>query len=311
MWCFLREGFHVIQLCNPPDFLILDAWPYKVLGKRIIFDHHDLSPEVYLSKNAQAEGSMLFRFLMFFERLTLRGADVVLSTNESYKKIVMDRGGVREDRAFVVRNGPRLSDFVPRSGDVDLHHGKPLAVLYVGFMGAQDGVDYLLRSVRYLVHECGRDDFHLTLVGGGPEVEHMRRYAAELGIDSMVTITGFVPEETMFQAYFEADVCVCPDPLNPLNDISTMHKTVNYMAAGKPMVAYDLHETRVSAGNAALYAQPNDEHDFGDRLAELLDSEEMRRTLGAIGRKRIEEGLSWDAIKAHLYAAYDCTFSLF
>ncbi len=301
---FFREGFDVIQACNPPDVLFLAALPYKLLGRTFIFDHHDLAPEVYQSKRQTTDSNIVHKTLLFFERLTFRVADVVMSTNESYKRVAMTRGGVPEEDVFVVRNGPDMKRIVEAAPNPALKRGKPHLVFYIGTMGSQDGVDYLLRSVAYLVHERKRADFHTIVMGGGVELEQLKRYAGELGIADHVTFTGRVPDAAVVEALNTADVCVCPDPPTPLNGISTMNKTMEYMALGKPVVAFDLVETRVSAGEAALYAAGSDEKDFGDKIGQLLDDPALRARLGSIGKERVDSTLSWDHSKKPLRAAY-------
>lgn len=305
MVVFFKEGFDVIQMCNPPDLLFLVALPYKLFGKRIIFDHHDLSPETYLAKVGTQKPGLTHKILSVLERLTFAAADVVMSTNESYKQVAVSRGGQDQRNVVVVRNGPDLRRVRLVKANPDLKRGKKHLVFYIGTMGAQDGVDFLLRSVRHLVHSCGRADFHVLIMGGGTELEKVKRYASEFEIDSVVEFTGRVADEKVIEALSTADVCVCPDPHTQLNDISTMNKTLEYMAVGKPVVAYDLKETRVSAGEAALYAAANDEKDFADKIAQLLDSEDLRRKLGRIGKERIEQGLSWEHSKKKLYMAYE------
>jgi len=305
---FFREGFDVIQICNPPDVLFLVTLPYKLLGRAVIFDHHDLSPEVYQSKRNSTESNAVHKVLLVFERLTFRFADVVMSTNETYKRVAMTRGKVPEEDVIVVRNGPDLKRVIEAPANCALKHGKPHLVFYIGTMGSQDGVDYLLRSVACLVQERGRDDFHTVIMGGGVELEHLKRYAQELGIAEHVTFTGRVPDAAVVEALNTADVCACPDPPTPLNNISTMNKTMEYMALGKPVVAFDLVETRVSAGDAALYAAGSDEKDFGDQIGRLLDDPGLRAKLGAIGKERVHTTLSWEHSTKPLRAAYHRAF---
>ncbi|MHC4170386.1 MAG: glycosyltransferase family 4 protein [Planctomycetota bacterium] len=301
---FFKEGFDVIQTCNPPDLLFFVALPYKLLGRKIIFDHHDLSPETYLAKVGNQKPGITHRILSILERITFATADVVMSTNESYKQIATSRGGRDQRNVIVVRNGPDLKRVRTVKENPELRRGKKHLIFYIGTMGAQDGVDFLLRSVEHLVHDSGRKDFHVLVMGGGTELDKVKDYASELAIDDVTEFTGRVPDERVIEALSTADVCVCPDPKTQLNDISTMNKTLEYMALAKPLVAFDLKETRVSAGDAALYAAANDEKDFADKIAELLDSEDLRRKLGETGRQRIEQGLSWEHSKKRLYEAY-------
>lgn len=307
---FRREGFDVIQTCNPPDLLFLVTLPYKLLGRKVIFDHHDLSPETYLTKKGDRDSNLVHKLLLFFEWLTFKTANVVMSTNESYKKVAIDRGGRRAADVFVVRNGPDLKRIKEVEPDPELKRGKKHLVFYIGTMGTQDGVDFLLRAVQHLTQDDLRDDFHTIVMGGGIELETLKKYAKELNLNGSVTFTGRVPDADVVKALSTADICVCPDPKTPLNDISTMNKTLEYMAVSKPVVAFDLIETRVSAGEAALYAEDSSEKDFAEKIASLLDSPKLRAKLGACGKKRILDGLSWEHSKKHLYAAYDRAFGL-
>jgi glycosyltransferase involved in cell wall biosynthesis len=209
----------------------------------------------------------------------------------------------------VVRNGPDLGRVVECNRNPELKCGKRQLLFYIGTMGAQDGVDYLLRSVAYLVHERGRTDFHTLIMGGGPELERLKEYARELGIQEAVTFTGRVSDAAVMEALSTADICACPDPMTPLNNVSTMNKTMEYMAMGKPTVCYELKETRVSAGDAALYAAPNEHKDFGDQIEILLKNAELRRRIGAIGRQRVIQSLSWEHSKAPLRRAYQIAFA--
>jgi len=301
---YVREGFDVVHLCNPPDLLFLVALPYRCLGKKVIFDHHDLSPELYLTKKQNGTKCAIYKLMMLFEKLSLKTANVVISTNESYRNVAVSRGKVPEENVFVVRNGPDMSRIKKVEPNPRLKGDKRHLIFYVGIMGKQDGIDYLLRSIHILVHIHRRDDFHVLLVGSGSELEKLKSYAHELQIDDVVTFTGHIPDAEYIQALSTADVCTCPDPKTPLNNVCTMIKTMEYMAAGKSIVAYDLRETRVSAGDAALYATPNDEESFGNKIAELLDSPDLRKKLGKIGEDRIHNKLSWEHSKKDLYAAY-------
>ncbi len=300
-----REGFDVIQLCNPPDLLFVVALPYKVIGKKIIFDHHDLSPELYLAKENGKPGGIVHKTLLLLEKISLKTADVVISTNESYKTTAVSRGGVDADRVFVVRNGPDLNRIRKVTPNPDLKKGKQHLIFYVGVIGQQDGVDYLLRSISNLLHARKRRDFQVVIMGRGTELDKLKAYARELEIDGAVTFTGRVPDSELAEALSTADVCVCPDPKTDMNNLSTMVKTMEYMALGKPIVAFDLKETKVSAGDSALYAVANDEEDFAEKIARLLDSPELRQKMGRIGKERIDNALSWEYSKKHLYAAYE------
>jgi len=301
-----REGrLDVVHISNPPDVLFLAVWPFRLLGAKIVFDHHDLAPEVYLSKpHGRAASALVTRILRAMERVTFAFADVVVSANESYKRIAIDRGGKRDSEVFVVRNGPELSRILDVPANPALRRGKEHLLVYVGMMGSQDGVDVLLRVIRRLA-DRGRDDFHALLVGDGPEGPTLRNLSRDLGLDDRITFTGLLGErEQVFGAIRTASVCLVPDPWTELNAHSTFVKVLEYMAMGRPIVAFDLAETRASAGDGALYVTPNDESEFADRVEELLESEELRSRLGEVGRRRILESLAWDHSEEQLLAAY-------
>jgi glycosyltransferase involved in cell wall biosynthesis len=302
-----RHGFDVIHAANPPDTFWAVAALYKLFGKRYVFDHHDLCPELYLSRFGEdRRGSFLHRALGFLEWAQFRTADRVISTNESYRQVAITRGRVPEARVFVVRSGPSRERFATvRPVDVTLKRGRRYLVAYLGVMAPQDGVDHLLRAARVLVHERGRKDVAFTLIGAGDSFEELQRMSRELGLEDFVQFTGRISDEEVERVLATADVCVCPDPRNPLNDVSTMNKVLEYMACGRPIVAYDLREHRFSAADGALYAQPNREEDLAAKIAELLDDPELRRTMGAYNRQRFLTRMAWEYSAGELLRAYE------
>jgi glycosyltransferase involved in cell wall biosynthesis len=286
-----QEGFDVIQACNPPDTYWALAAPFKPFGKRFVFDQHDLCPEVYVSRFPDGSRAVR-RALTLLERATYALADHVVATNESYRETAMRRGNVPASRVTVVRTGPN-PDRLRKGPPVDSwRHGKRYLCAYLGVMGPQDGVDLALRAAAAIVRS-GRDDVQFVFVGSGDSYDELVSLAHELGIAERVTFTGRVPDETVFEVLSTADVGLSPDPLNPLNDVSTMNKTMEYMAFELPVVAFDLKETRVSAGPAAVYAPPNDTDAFARAILELLDDPVRRADMGRQGRERIERELAW------------------
>ena len=298
-----RKGrFDVIHACNPPDLLFLVALPFKVRGTRFLFDHHDLVPELFESRFGGK--GLLYKVSVVLERLTFAMADVVISTNESYREVAIRRGRMAPEHVHVVRSAPDLTRFTPVPPDPSLKRGKPHLVCYLGVMGPQDGVDYALRAIARLRDDLGRDDVHAAFIGSGDAFDDLVALSRELGLEDRVEFTGRVPDATV-QAYLSsADVCLAPDPLNPLNDVSTMNKIVEYMAMSRPIVSFDLREARVSAGDAALYATPNDEGEFASLVAGLLDDPARRAEMGALGRERVERSLSWSTSRERLLEAY-------
>lgn len=300
------RGFDAIHACNPPDTMFLIGGFFKLLGKRFLFDHHDINPELYEAKFGRRD--LFYRLLLRLERWTFCTADVVIATNESYRRIALQRGGVRPERVFVVRSGPDLTRMKILPPNPALKKGRRYLVGYVGVIGEQEGIDYLLRAVRHIVHDRGRRDVHFGVVGGGTALEAMKRYAAELGVDEYVTFTGRVPDHDLLEMLNTADVCVNPDVANEMNDKSTMNKIMEYMALGKPIVQFDLTEGRFSAEEASLYAERNNERDFADKILLLLDHPELRERMGRFGRERAQRELAWEYEAPKLLKAYDALF---
>jgi glycosyltransferase involved in cell wall biosynthesis len=302
------RGFDVIHACNPPDTIFLLGGFFKLFGKKFIFDHHDINPELYEAKFGRRDA--FYRLLVALERWTFRTANVSIATNESYKKIAVQRGGKRPERVFVVRSGPDLRRLKTVPPVPELRHGRQYLVGYVGVMGKQEGIDYLLRGVQHIVRDLKRTDIHFGLVGGGTELEDMKAYARELGVADYVTFTGRVPDQQMLEMLNTADVCVNPDVANEMNDKSTMNKVMEYMALGKPIVQFDLTEGRFSAQEASLYADKNSELDLARKIVRLLDDAELRDQMGRFGRSRVESELEWKYEVPKLLAAYDMAFAV-
>ncbi len=320
LWCFVRTlmksvriavrgpGFDVIHACNPPETYWLLGLLWRPFGKRFLFDHHDLSPEMYAAKFGKSDG-ILFTGLLFLERMTFRTADVVITTNESHRQIALERGKMSAENVFIVRSGPDLKRLTTYPPDPAWKNGKPYLLVYLGEMCAQDGVDYLIRGVRALRDELGRDDVHCVLVGGGPHQQAMREYAEAEGVAALCTFTGRVSDEALCQILSSADVAVDPDPKTPWSDKSTMNKILEYMFFGLPIVAFDLTETRASAADAAVYAPANDEREMARRMASLLDDRARRAVMGSYGQRRVREALAWEYSEPHLLAAYQRVFA--
>ncbi len=303
----LTRGFDAIHACNPPDNIFLVGGFFKLFGKKFLFDHHDINPELYEAKFGRRD--FFYRVMLAWERWTFRTADVSIATNESYKRIAIERGKMSEDRVFVVRSGPKLDRLKIMPPVEALKKGRRYLVGYVGVMGRQEGIDYLLRAARHIVYDLGREDVHFGLVGGGTSLEEMKAYADELGLQDYVSFTGRVPDQEMLEMLNTADVCVNPDVANEMNDKSTMNKIMEYMALGKPIVQFDLTEGRFSAREASLYANNNDAEDMARKIVSLLDDDDARARMGEYGRKRVEEALAWEHEIPKLLSAYDLLFS--
>lgn len=306
-WIYYRHGFDVLQGCNPPDDIFLVALPFKLLGVKYIFDHHDANPELYFSKYGRR--GFFYRAQVWLERMTYRCADVVIATNDSYKRLAMTRGEKDPEDVFVVRNGPDLDIFKAVAPNPSLKHGKPYLVGYVGNMSIQEGLEILLDVALYLKNQ-GRDDIYFTCVGGGPGLAGLRKMVEEKNLKDTVNFTGRISDEQLLEILSTADVCVNPDKPCEMNDISTMIKIMEYMALGKPIVQFDLKEGRFSAGAASLYADnKNQVDDFANKILWLIENPHERKRMGEFGRKRVEEELAWEYSVQNLLAAYRRTFS--
>jgi glycosyltransferase involved in cell wall biosynthesis len=300
---FFKKGFDVIHACNPPDLFFLIGGFYKLFGRKFLFDHHDANPELYEAKFGRRD--FFWKLMLWVEKLTFRTADVSIATNESYKRIAVERGGMAPERVFVVRSGPSLERLKVVPPQESLKKGRKHLVGYVGVMGRQEGIDLLLQSIHFIVKKMKRTDIQFGLVGGGTSLQEMRELAVTLGVDDYVTFAGRVPDAELLAMLNTADVCVNPDVANEMNDISTMNKIMEYMALGKPIVQFDLTEGRFSAQYASLYAKKNDPADFAAKIVQLIDHPEMRSAMGAYGRRRVENELEWRYEAPKLLAAYD------
>jgi glycosyltransferase involved in cell wall biosynthesis len=293
-WKARRSGrFRVLQACNPPDIFWPIAMALRALdGTRFVFDHHDLSPELYESRFPDGP-KLPYTMLRALERRTHRAADHVISTNDSYRAIAIDRSGKPDKDVTVVRTGPDPQRLRRGPADPGLRRGRRFLVAYIGVMGPQDGVDIVVRAAEVVVHQMGRDDVAFTLIGSGDCFDQLVALRDELGLAGHVEFTGRAPDELVGRILSTADVGLSPDPKNPLNDLSTMNKTMEYMAFELPVVAFDLRETRISAAQAAVYVTPNDVNDYAKAIVELLDDEPRRTLLGRLGRARVEQELAW------------------
>ncbi|WUJ68638.1 glycosyltransferase family 4 protein [Kribbella soli] len=299
--------FKVMQACNPPDIF----WPIAMLlrrldGTKFVFDHHDLCPELFQSRFGGTT-SLPYKGLRFLERTTHRTADHVTSTNDSYRRIAITRSGKANHDVTVVRTGPDPDKLRrdPAVADETLRRGHRYLVTYIGVMGPQDGVDIVIRAADHIVNNLGRKDIAFTLMGGGDSFDEVVALRDDLGLRDYIEFTGRVPDETVRAVMSTADIGLSPDPKNPLNDVSTMNKTMEYMAFELPVVAFDLIETKVSAADAAVYVEPNDVAQYGEAIVELLDDEVRRRRMGKLGRERVEQVLAWKHQQKAYLQVYD------
>lgn len=307
-WKVRRErGFDVIHACNPPDLFFLIGGFFKIFfGRKFLFDHHDISPELYEAKFGRRD--FFWKMMVWLERMTFMTADISIATNESYKRIAIERGGMNPSKVYVVRSGPKLDRLRIIPPVESLKNGRKYLVGYVGVMGKQEGIDLLLKAARYLIKNMGRNDIHFGLVGGGTSLNEMKKMAIDLGIADYVTFTGRVPDQDLLEMLNTADVCANPDVANDMNDKSTMNKIMEYMALAKPIVQFNLTEGRYSAQEASLYANKNDSEDMARKIAQLLDDPKRRQLMGEYGRNRVEHELEWKYEAPKLLAAYKALF---
>ena len=298
-----RRPFDVIQGCNPPDLIFLLALWYRLRGVAYMFDHHDVCPELFEAKFGRK--GLLYRVMLIWERMTFATASVSMATNGSFRDIAIRRGKMDPDDVFIVRSAPRVENFIPGPGDPAMRKGAGTVMGYVGVIGQQEGMDLLVLAADHLIRKLGRSDVHFLIVGFGPHLDEVRRDVAAHGLDDHFTFTGALYGDDLLAALNVIDIGVSPDPKNPMNDISTMNKVMEYMTLEKPLVQFDLTEGRVSAGDAGLYARANDPADFAQKIAQLMDDPEGRTRMGAMGRRRVLNDLSWAHSEPQLLAAYD------
>lgn len=303
------HGFDVIHVANPPDLFFPIGWFYHVFGKKFVFDQHDLTPELFQETVSgrvhSLTAGLLRRLLLACEQCSFRTADLVIAANESFRRIAIERGGCPPAKVAVVRNNPDLERVHRVQPDPKLKMGRRFLLVYLGIMGPQDGVENTLYALHHLVYTRGCQEVALALLGDGSQIEVLRTLAHQLQLDEYIHFHGWCSREDVQRYLSVADIGLSPDPYNALNDASTMIKTMEYMALGLPVVAFDLAETRFSAGEAALYAAPHQIDDFADQIATLLDDDALRLRMGVLGRQRVENELNWRTSSEHLLSAYD------
>ena len=303
MKIYSRKPFQVIHAANPPDLIFLIAGLFKLMhGTKFIFDHHDLCPELYLAKYGQK--NYLYQLMILLERATMKLSDVVISTNESFKEIALSRGGKDPSRVVVVRSGVDIAKFGVSDRANPKRQGDYIIVGYLGIIGKQDGVDVLIEIASYIVNKLKRRDIKFIIIGDGPEQAAVIDLTTKYRLSNYVSFLGALHGDRLLDNLHSFDICVACDPLNEMNNKSTMNKTMEYMALGKPMVHFDLVEGRITAQGASLYAIPNDVNDFAENILKLADSQSLRNELGRIGRERTEKELQWLRVESNLIDAY-------
>lgn len=299
---WLRDGIDIIHCANPPDIMFLLAWPFKVFGKKFVYDQHDLCPELYQSK-FERQG-YVYRTLLFLEKHSYHAADLVISTNQSYRDIARERGGIPDERSVIVRNGVDITRFYRRTPRPELKREFAYMALYLGIMGKQDGVDRVVQAAHHIVHTFGRKDVLFVLIGKGECWEGLQKMSEELQVSEAVQFLGFVSDDLLIDYLSTADVCLAPDPPDRMNQLSTMTKIMEYMACQRPIVSFDLLETRRSAGDAAVYVEKEDTKAFAHAVVELLDDQARREKMGEIGLERSVRLVGLDRSRKALLEGY-------
>jgi glycosyltransferase involved in cell wall biosynthesis len=293
----------ILHIYNPPDTLFVAALLPKLAGKTILYDLRDLAPELYLSK-FQDGNHVFYSTLVWLEHLSCFFANHVITVNESYRQIVINRDRKPAAMVSIVRQGPDLNRLKYRQPDPELRSRAKIIIAYLGYISSQDGVDHLLRALYYLDRNFSYKDWLCVIIGPGDKLEELEKLACNLGIRERIWLTDYLPQEKWIPILSTADIGVEPAPTNPLNSVSTMNKLMDYMAQGIPSVAYNLPEHRVTAGESARYAKPDDEIDFASQIARLVEDSDLRTRMGLLGRQRIEQELAWSFQKQRLLDIY-------
>jgi glycosyltransferase involved in cell wall biosynthesis len=299
---WLSRGFDYVHAANPPDLFFLLFWPYGCLGKKFIFDQHDLCPETYETKFHRQDG--LYRLLLLLERWSYRTASLVIATNQSLYEIARERGRVQDDRLLIVRSGPDMSYFKKKEPQLELKQGFSHMVAYLGVMSVQDGVDRVVRAAHHLHNIRGKRDVLFVLIGKGDNWHTLKQLARKFDLDGSLRFVGRIPDDEVLAYLSTADVCVAPDPPIRLNHLSTMNKIMEYMACGSPIVSFDLIESRRSAGSCAVYVEEDDPVLLAKAIDSLLRDDLRRWNMGNAGMARVESELSWQHSARKLVEAY-------
>ncbi len=302
---FIKRPFKIIHAANPPDNIFLIALLFRIFGVKFVFDHHDLSPELYISKFKKSK-KILYRMLRLLEKLSCKTADAIISTNSSFKNHVVKLHKVKPQKVFIVRNDPELGLFPEPMKEKSKRNGKPINLLYVGEISVQDGVDLLVKTIQILMPRLEHKDIKCTIIGDGDALKKVKRLSDQIGVSKYFNFTGYIYDRRLVKQYLnEADICVEPAPYNEANARSTFIKIMEYMACGKPIVAFDLGETRASVGDAAILVEPGNLQEFARALLNLIEDPQKRFTLGSMARDRIVNGLNWETASSKLTMVHD------
>jgi len=286
---FFKKRFHVIHGCNPPDLVFVIALSFKLFGVKYVFDHHDINPELYEAKYKKK--NLFYRLLVLLEKITFQVADYSIATNESFKKIAINRGRMEENKIAIIRSGPRLNRFTPGLPNHLYKKNKKYLVGYIGVIAEQDGLDLLMQII--LLVTTQNSNIHFAIIGGGTELDKIKALACKSGISEHVDFYGLLSDDKLINDILNAcDICVNPDPPGPYNNLITTNKVMEYMALKKPMIQFDLKEGKFSAGKASLYAQ--DMNDYVDKILWLVSNPDACIEMGEYGFNRVRNQLCWE-----------------
>jgi glycosyltransferase involved in cell wall biosynthesis len=301
---YIKKPFHIIHAANPPDLIFLIGAFYKLFSVKYIFDVHDLSPELYNSLYIK-KSALILKALLLAEKLSCKLADVIITTNQSYRDVIRERNKIEQSRIFVVRNDPKIEDFMFFENQKIQQVEKKQIILFVGAINQQDGVLELLKALHYLIYVLNEKDIRCVIIGGGRALTEVEKTIMKLNLENYVIIKGPIYNRKIIYDFLNsADVCVEPAPFNEINNVSTFIKILEYMASAKPIVAFDLRESRYSANGSAVFIQPNDTEGFAKGIKKLLNDSKLRKKMGLVGRERIRNELNWDNSLEHLKSAY-------
>jgi glycosyltransferase involved in cell wall biosynthesis len=299
-----KHGFDAIQACNPPDLIFLIGGFYKFLfGKKFVFDQHDLNPELYEVKFGRKSG-VFYRLLCLFEKLTFKCADASIATNETFKRIAIERGGMDADKVAIVKSYPDLTRFKPVPSHPAVRGRFSHVVGYVGIMGNQDGVDILVRAMAHIVHSLNRQDVGCIVIGSGSELENLKHLATTCGVSDHVKFTGYLTGGDLLGHLCSLDIGVIPDPPSVCNDKLSMNKVFEYMALGLPFVQFDLQQSRLEAGEAGYVVKSATPQGLAEAMVALLEDVLLRKRMSKIGQEKAQREFRWDTERQSLVKLY-------
>lgn len=301
--CFIlfKRNIKVVHFTNPTDIYVPSFYWIKLFGIKLIFDQHDLCPELYMSRRNAKKG-LLYNILIKLEKISYKLSDLVIVTNESYKKVAISRGKIDANKIFIVRNGPILDRFK------DVVNSKPnddiIRIGYIGNINQPDGVYQLVDICSHIKEIDKKINFTFEIIGSGSDLNYMIEYSNKKNVSNHFNFYGRVSESKLINVMKNVHFCVQPDPFNPLNNVSTMNKLMEYMAMKKTFVSYDLVESRFSGLDSGLFSKVNEPKSYAKDIVRLCRNPNLRERLSNSGYKRIVDLLQWPKQAENLIIAY-------